>query len=287
MIPQPIAAKVGVDVLERGGNAVDAAVAVAAAMNVTEPTSTGIGGDCFALFYSVKDNRVRPFASEAGPAARRCRRGSTRCCRGSMTSAKPTPFFAHPCGIHSAECVTITRAQVYAMNGSGRAPAELTIDRVRADCFPGAEELPATAEIPLRHPHTITVPGAAAGWVGTIGEVVTARWRAFLRYWIWTAPLPFSLPLPLPLPLSLFFARRRHRPLGDDAAGGGACPSHPTLRHGRAREPHHGRDVASGRGRAQVLASPRSDARGAGRSRPGGGRDSPEAGPRTHLSCPR
>jgi gamma-glutamyltranspeptidase/glutathione hydrolase len=98
---QPLAVAAGLEILEKGGNAADAAIAVAAALNVTEPTSTGIGGDCFALYYD-----------------------------------------AH-------------KRQVSALNGSGRAPHALSLERLRAE---GLDHLP-----PF-HPYTITIPGACAGW---------------------------------------------------------------------------------------------------------------------------
>ena len=98
---QPLATAAGLELLARGGNAADAAVATAAALNVTEPTSTGIGGDMFALFY------------EAGT--------------GGIT----------------------------ALNGSGRAPASLTLGLLRKNGMAG---------LPPYHPYTITVPGACAGW---------------------------------------------------------------------------------------------------------------------------
>lgn len=114
---QPLATQAGLSILMQGGNAADAAVATAAALNVTEPTSTGIGGDMFALYYDARTQAVT------------------------------------------------------ALNGSGRAPAALTIDRIRHDFASYTNEIDSTFEIPDSiHPHNITIPGACAGWFDLIAR---------------------------------------------------------------------------------------------------------------------
>jgi len=55
---QPLASLAGLRILMDGGNAADAAVTVAAMLNVVEPMSTGIGGDCFALIYEARAGQV-------------------------------------------------------------------------------------------------------------------------------------------------------------------------------------------------------------------------------------
>src|SRR5215469_5256311 len=55
---QPLAAQAGLRVLMEGGNAIDAAIAADAALNVTEPMNAGMGGDLFAIVYVAKEHRV-------------------------------------------------------------------------------------------------------------------------------------------------------------------------------------------------------------------------------------
>jgi len=105
---QPLAAEAGQRILKMGGNAADAAVAVAAALNVTEPASTGIGGDMFCLFFDAKTKKV------------------------------------------------------HALNGSGRSPKNTTVEQVRKEVEMSSGNIPGLS------PLSVTVPGAAAGWVDTI-----------------------------------------------------------------------------------------------------------------------
>ena len=98
---QPLAARAGVQVLEHGGNAVDAAIAANAVMGLVEPHMNGIGGDLFAIVYEAASERL------------------------------------------------------YGLNSGGWAPEGLT---------PALLESLGMTEMPASGIHTVTVPGAVAGW---------------------------------------------------------------------------------------------------------------------------
>ncbi|PYH47034.1 gamma-glutamyltransferase family protein [Aspergillus saccharolyticus JOP 1030-1] len=108
---QPLAARAGQQILSDGGNAADAAIAVAASLNVTEPGSTGIGGDMFCLFYDSKTRKV------------------------------------------------------HGLNGSGRSPMSLTLDKARKRLAIPRNK---PGQIPLNSVLAVTTPGAASGWVDTV-----------------------------------------------------------------------------------------------------------------------
>jgi len=54
----PLAAQAGLNILRQGGNAADAAVATSAMMNVMDPGSCGVGGDCFALYFNGESKQI-------------------------------------------------------------------------------------------------------------------------------------------------------------------------------------------------------------------------------------
>jgi gamma-glutamyltranspeptidase / glutathione hydrolase len=101
----PAATQVGIDVLKRGGSAVDAAIAANATLGLMEPVSNGIGGDLFAIVYSAKENKL------------------------------------------------------YGINGSGRSPAGLSYDQMKAELARlHRETIPPTGMLP------ISVPGTVDAW---------------------------------------------------------------------------------------------------------------------------
>ena len=55
---QPLAANAGLDILKKGGNAIDAAVATAAVLTLVEPNSTSLGGDAFIMIYIAAEKKL-------------------------------------------------------------------------------------------------------------------------------------------------------------------------------------------------------------------------------------
>jgi gamma-glutamyltranspeptidase / glutathione hydrolase len=86
---QPLATRAGLRALERGGNAVDAALAAAAALCVVEPMSTGVGGDCFALVWRDGELTGLNSSGRAPAAADPDSMGTTVPLRGPLSITAP------------------------------------------------------------------------------------------------------------------------------------------------------------------------------------------------------
>ena len=93
----PLAAQAGLEILRQGGNAIDAAVATGAVLDVTSQNDTGIGGDLFALVWSAKDKKLYALNSggwaPAGWTPRVLHRDSSasRACPSSGVNAATVP----------------------------------------------------------------------------------------------------------------------------------------------------------------------------------------------------
>ncbi|ELZ13482.1 gamma-glutamyltransferase [Halovivax asiaticus JCM 14624] len=128
---QPLAAQAGIDLLKKGGNAFDAAVATAAALNVVEPTSTGLGGDIFAL-YRTADGDV----------------GAIRSCGGAPADAT----------------IDTVRTAVSEADPDQRSSFYPDARGYAVDDVSDPDDV----EMPFLGPHAVTVPGTARGWEATI-----------------------------------------------------------------------------------------------------------------------
>ncbi|WP_435157201.1 gamma-glutamyltransferase [Haladaptatus sp. DFWS20] len=129
---QPLAAQAGVSVLREGGNAFDAAVATAAALNVVEPTSTGLGGDVFAL-YRTADGEV----------------GAMRSCGGAPAEA------------------TIENVRSSIENHDDPSAWYPDNRGYTVDDDDDTDDL----GMPFLGPHAVTVPGTARGWEATVEQL--------------------------------------------------------------------------------------------------------------------
>ena len=104
---QPLASEIGLRVLRAGGNAADACVAAVAALNITEPCMTGIGGDGFCLFYDAKQRRVFGLnGSGSSPAALTAEVAR----QSGGTGGAPLPPKAQGLDPSSVHCVTVPGA---------------------------------------------------------------------------------------------------------------------------------------------------------------------------------
>ena len=66
-VSHPLAAKIGKDVLDQGGNAMDAVIAIQLALNVVEPFASGIGGGGYLLYYEQSGSITAFDARETAP----------------------------------------------------------------------------------------------------------------------------------------------------------------------------------------------------------------------------
>jgi gamma-glutamyltranspeptidase/glutathione hydrolase len=175
-----------INILQAGGNAVDAAIAAIAVQCVVEPLSTGLGGDCFAIY---------------------CRNGR----------------------------------DPVALNGSGRAPADLRLADVLANSSAG--------KIPAFSAHAVTIPGAVDAWCRLLADYGTMPLGELLRPAIACAENGFCVTPRVAAVWSVFADMlRKHAPArshylpSNHAPAAGSVLRHPALAATLRRVADQGRD---------------------------------------------
>ena len=94
---QPLASSIGLDMLRKGANAAEAAIAVAAVLCVTEPCSTGLGGDMFALYFDASTRKVSCInGSGASPEGLSLQVSQQDCSSDGGVSVDPNRFMFSP-----------------------------------------------------------------------------------------------------------------------------------------------------------------------------------------------
>ena len=139
---QPLAAEAGLQILRAGGNAVDAAIAVAAALGVTEPCSTGLGGDCFLLYYNAETKAVEAL------------NGSGRAAKAATLERVVQDCYGGGSG-----------------SGGGGGGGGVDMTGRTVEHKGDAEDGQPQTSMPPFHAHSITVPGTAGGW-----DAAVAKW---------------------------------------------------------------------------------------------------------------
>lgn len=150
----PLAAQTAVDILKRGGNAMDAAISAAILLGICEPQMTGIGGDCFVLYTPPGSNEIKALnGSGRAPAA-----ASAEALRAAGEATVPT---------YSAHAVTVPGA-IDAFCHLSETVGKLGLDSLLAPAIHYADE-----GVPV-------APRVASDWIKDEATLQGAARDAFL-----------------------------------------------------------------------------------------------------------
>lgn len=196
---QPLATSAAINVLQHGGNAIDAAVTAAAVLSVVEPMMTGIGGDMFALIWSAKEKKLVALnaSGRAGSLMTRAelvKRGRTRVERGIESVTVPGALAGWDALLKKYGTISLAQAVApaigYAENGfpvtpviagdwAGAARVLARDEGAKATFLPNGQ--PPKAGEWFRNPdyaatlRDIAENGAATLYGGALGQKLVAR----------------------------------------------------------------------------------------------------------------